>query len=383
MPHNGVMAPAAGRHAPCARLGGLVASGLDAVTSELSALDTTGRWAVLLPFAGRPVLARFDRWAPGPPEDVAGAWEGPIAWSSSMGRQAYVDAVEVVREHIAAGDVYQANVCRVMRADLPDAARSDIGGLHALLDRGNPAPFSGMLRLPDHGIHVATASPELFLRSVPSTSGGDEGYLESGPIKGTGRTPQDLTEKDRAENVMIVDLVRNDLSRVSVPGTVSVPDLLALEEHPGLVHLVSRVRGRLTPAATWPEIMAATFPPGSVTGAPKIAALGIIDEVEPVSREVYCGAIGWVDADRGTAELAVSIRTFWHDGETLKFGTGAGITWGSDAQREWEETELKAARLIALASGCWPSADDPPTTGASTLEPSLARVGSAETRSPA
>lgn len=288
-----------------------------------------------------------------------------------------------MREHIAAGDVYQANVCRVMRADLPDAARSDIGGLHALLDRGNPAPFSGMLRLPDHGIHVATASPELFLRSVPSTSGGDEGYLESGPIKGTGRTPQDLTEKDRAENVMIVDLVRNDLSRVSVPGTVSVPDLLALEEHPGLVHLVSRVRGRLTPAATWPEIMAATFPPGSVTGAPKIAALGIIDEVEPVSREVYCGAIGWVDADRGTAELAVSIRTFWHDGETLKFGTGAGITWGSDAQREWEETELKAARLIALASGCWPSADDPPTTGASILEPSLARVGSAETRSPA
>ncbi len=346
------MAPALDPSAPCARLGGLVASGLVSVSSDLDVLDTEGRWAVLLPYDGAPVLARFERWEPGPPDDVAGELAGPADWHSSMDRDAYVDAVEEVRERIAAGDVYQANVCRVLAATLPDPARSDIGGLHALLERGNPAPYSGMLRLPDQGVHVATASPELFLRLVPDPEGART--IASGPIKGTGRSPEDLSDKDRAENVMIVDLVRNDLSRVSQPGTISVPDLLVLERHPGLVHLVSRVQGRLRDGVSWPDIVEASFPPGSVTGAPKIAALRIIDEVEPAPRGPYCGAFGWVDADLGAAELAVSIRTFWRDGVTLRFGTGAGITWGSDAQREWDETELKASRLTALAAGCWP-----------------------------
>jgi len=346
------MGPALDPHAPCARLGGLVASGLVSVSSDLDALDTEGRWAVLLPYDGVPVLARFENWAPGPPEDVAGEWTGPTGWDSSMDRDAYVDAVEEVRDRIAAGDVYQANVCRVLSAMLPDPARSDIGGLHALLEGGNPAPYAGMLRLPDQGVHVATASPELFLRLGPGADGAPT--IESGPIKGTGRSPEDLSDKDRAENVMIVDLVRNDLSRVSQPGTVSVPDLLALERHPGLVHLVSRVQGRIRDGVSWRDIVEASFPPGSVTGAPKIAALRIIDEVEPASRGPYCGAFGWVDADLGAAELAVSIRTFWRDGASVRFGTGAGITWGSNAEREWDETELKAARLIALAAGRWP-----------------------------
>ena len=155
---------------------------------------------------------------------------------------------------------------------------------------------------------------------------------------------------------MIVDLVRNDLGRVCETGSVTVPDLCVVEKHPGLVHLVSTVEGTLRDGAGWPELLTATFPPGSVTGAPKSSALRIIDALETAPRGPYCGAVGWVDADRGVGELAVGIRTFWLDRQdpqapVLRFGTGAGITWGSDPDREWAETELKAARLVAIASG--------------------------------
>jgi para-aminobenzoate synthetase component 1 len=170
------------------------------------------------------------------------------------------------------------------------------------------------------------------------------------PIKGTGATVADISEKDRAENIMIVDMARNDLSRVATTGGVDVPALNELEEYPGLVHLVSTIRAALDPGVTWPQIFAATFPPASVSGAPKSSALRIIRELEPVPRATYCGAIGWVDADSQTASLAVGIRTFWLDGGQLRFGTGAGITWGSNAQAEWAETELKADLLIGLAS---------------------------------
>ncbi len=128
-----------------------------------------------------------------------------------------------------------------------------------------------------------------------------------------------------------------------------VPALCAVEEHPGLAHLVSTVEGTLRRDVTWPEILDATFPPGSVTGAPKVAALQVIDELEPLPRGPYCGALGWVDADRVTASLNVAIRTFWFDEGELHFGTGGGITWGSDPAGEWAETELKASRLIPLA----------------------------------
>jgi para-aminobenzoate synthetase component 1 len=167
------------------------------------------------------------------------------------------------------------------------------------------------------------------------------------------RTAADLSYKYAAKNITIVDLVRNDLSRVSVPGSVVVPELLQVQEHPGLVHLVSYVEGRLVEGTTWPELLEATFPPGSVTGAPKLAALDVIAELETASRENYCGAFGWVDADTGEAELAVAIRTFWLRDNLLHFGTGAGITWGSEAAAEWRETELKAARLIGIAAGTW------------------------------
>ncbi|MFI6061854.1 chorismate-binding protein [Streptomyces sp. NPDC051286] len=334
-----------------ARFGGLVASDLRDVTSDPSALDSSGFWAVCADFEGRLVCARFGTVRTEPvPAPVPGAWRGPGAgdWVSSLDRAAYTAGVRRIREHIAAGEVYQANLCRVMTAELPDPAAADVDALTALLARGNPAPYAGTIRLPAHGVEIATASPELFLSRDGRT-------VESGPIKGTGRTEADLLEKDHAENVMIVDLVRNDLGRVCATGSVTVPDLCVVEKHPGLVHLVSTVRGRLADGAGWPELLAAAFPPGSVTGAPKSSALRIIESLETAPRGPYCGGIGWVDADRATAGLAVGIRTFWIDrtgvAPVLRFGTGAGITWGSDPEREWDETELKAARLLAVASG--------------------------------
>ena len=337
---------------PLARFGDRVATGLADVTSDPAALDSTGFWAVAADFEGRLTCARFTDVREEPvPAPVPGVWRGPSAgdWTSSLDRAAYTAGVRRVREHIAAGEVYQANLCRVLCA--PVAPDADVDALTALLARGNPAPYAGTIRLPEHGVEIATASPELFLRR--------EGRIvESGPIKGTGRTEADLLEKDYAENVMIVDLVRNDIGRVCATGTVTVPDLCAVEKHPGLVHLVSTVRGELRPGAGWPETLAAAFPPGSVTGAPKSSALRIIDALETAPRGPYCGGIGWVDADRGVGELAVGIRTFWIDravggGPLLRFGTGAGITWGSDPEGEWRETELKASRLLAVASGAY------------------------------
>ncbi|WP_019066332.1 chorismate-binding protein [Streptomyces hokutonensis] len=335
--------------APLARFGGRVATGLLDVTSDPEALDSTGFWAVAADFEGRLTCARFSDVRPEPvPAPVPGAWRGPVtdAWTSSLDRAAYTAGVRRIREHIAAGEVYQANLCRVLSA--PVAPDADVDALTALLARGNPAPYAGTIRLPGHGVEISTASPELFLRRTGRV-------VESGPIKGTGRTEADLLQKDYAENVMIVDLVRNDLGRVCGTGTVTVPDLCVVEKHPGLVHLVSTVRGELPTDAAWRELLAAAFPPGSVTGAPKSSALRIIDALETVPRGPYCGGIGWVDADRGTGELAVGIRTFWIDRAdgVLRFGTGAGITWGSDPEGEWRETELKASRLLAVASGAY------------------------------
>jgi para-aminobenzoate synthetase component 1 len=332
----------------------MLARGLVDTTSDITAIGGGGWWAVLATFEGEVVCARFADVRPAPLP--GGCWVGPAAgaWRTSMDRQTYVAAVERTRAHIAAGTVYQANICRVLRARLPDPARADVAGLASLLAAGNPAPYGGVVRLPagpglPGGLAVATASPELFLRRSGQV-------VESGPIKGTGRTAADLRTKDEAENVMIVDLVRNDLGVVARTGSVTVPALLQVEPHPVLVHLVSVVRGELRAGADWPELLAATFPPGSVSGAPKSSALRIIGELEPVPRGPYCGAVGWASGDRGV--LAVGIRTFWIEGDEVCFGTGAGITWGSDPVAEWEETELKAERLLRVAGGTW-QADHP------------------------
>jgi para-aminobenzoate synthetase component I len=313
------------------------------VTSDLGALDSRGRWAVVVPFDGAPVCARFATVRPARPWPGP-VWKGPAPddWTSSLDRAAFCRGVDHIRSSIAAGDVYQVNLTRRLSAPLPSGA-PDVAALGAALGAGNPAPYAAVVRLPAAGCHVASASPERFLRR-------DGRVVTSSPIKGTAADPSGFLAKDRAENVMIVDLVRNDLGRVCEWGTVTVPALCAVEPHPGLVHLVSTVTGRLRPGIGWAELIAATFPPGSVTGAPKLAALEVISRLEPVPRGVYCGAIGWVDADRRQGDLNVAIRTFWIDDGRLHLGTGGGITWDSTPEGEWAETELKARRLLAVAS---------------------------------
>lgn len=326
-----------------AAVGGRLATGLLDVTADVAALDGSGFWVVVLPFDGAPVCARFANVRP-----VAGrqarTWMGPAAdaWRSNLDRDGFTAGVQAIRSGIAAGDVYQVNLTRRLSAPLPTDA--DVVALGAALAGGNPAPHAAVVRLPTHGVHVASASPERFLRR-------DGRLVESQPIKGTAATEDGFLPKDRAENVMIVDLVRNDLGRVCEWGSVEVPALCAVEHHPGLVHLVSTVRGTLRAGVGWAETLEATFPPGSVTGAPKLAALEVIAALEPIGRGPYCGAIGWVDADRRQGDLNVAIRTFWFDEGMVHLGTGGAITWDSDPNGEWDETVLKARRLLSVASG--------------------------------
>ena len=336
---------------PLAVVGGRLLTDLVDVTSDLAALDSAGFWAVVLPFDAPAVCARFAtvrpaRPWPGPP------WRGPAAdtWVSTLDEGKFCAGVTAIRASIAAGDVYQVNLTRRLAAPLPPHAEADVAALGAALAGGNPAPYSAVVRIPSIGCHVASASPERFLRR-------DGRLVASSPIKGTAAHAGAFLPKDRAENVMIVDLVRNDLGRVCEWGSVEVPSLCAVESHPGLVHLVSTVTGRLRAGTTWADVVAATFPPGSVTGAPKLAALDVISRLEPGPRGVYCGAVGWVDADRAQGDLNVAIRTFWIEDGRLHLGTGGGITWDSTPAGEWAETELKARRLLGVASA-------PPRTSA-------------------
>ncbi|MDQ3146935.1 MAG: anthranilate synthase component I family protein [Actinomycetota bacterium] len=329
--------------APVAAVGGRLATGLLDVTSDIAALDGEGFWVVVLAFDSPPVCARFERDRPlvGRP---GRHWSGPPpgSWRSSLDHGAFTARVRAIRRSIGDGDVYQVNLTRRLSAPLPGDA--DVLALGAALAGGNPSPYAAVVRLPGHGVHVASASPERFLRR-------DGDRVESRPIKGTALVPGGFLDKDRAENVMIVDLVRNDLGRVCEYGTISVPALCAVEHHPGLVHLVSTVRGRLRPEVGWAGLLEATFPPGSVTGAPKLAALGAIARLEPVPRGPYCGAVGWVDASARRGDLNVAIRTFWFADDEVHLGTGGAVTWDSDPGGEWDETELKARRLLAVASG--------------------------------
>ena len=335
-----------------ARFGSRWARDVVEIADHVECLDMGGFWAVVVTFEGEVRCIRFAQVTD--PQAVTGqplpasAWApltGP--WTSSLEETAYLAGVSQIRDRIAAGEVYQVNLCRVMSHPLHDDA--DLAGLETLVRQGNPAPYGGCVHVPDAGLDVLSASPEAFLVRRA-------GRIESRPIKGTATTMSSMLVKDYAENVMIADLVRNDLSAVCRPGTVSVDALCEPEQHPGLAHLVTTVSGELRSGAGWGDILSATFPPGSVSGAPKSSALRVIADLETVPRGPYCGAIGWVDADAGEAEIAVGIRTFWADRDAtgqrwLRFGTGAGITWGSEPGQEWAETELKAARLIGIASG--------------------------------
>jgi para-aminobenzoate synthetase component 1 len=259
-------------------------------------------------------------------------------WSSSLSRSDYEAGVRAVVALIEAGDCYQVNLTRRLTCDRP----ADVVALFAALLRANPAPHAALLRLGETA--AVSASPELFLRRE-----GTE--VETRPIKGTSARAAALvaSAKDRAENVMIADLARNDLGRVCRFGSVHVPALCAVEAHPGLFHLVSSVRGRLRPGVGTGALVRATFPPASITGAPKPRVMQAIEDLEPVRRGIYCGAIGYIDDDGEEAELNVAIRTFTVIGARTHFGVGAGIVADSDPASEWAETELKAARLLAAA----------------------------------
>lgn len=254
--------------------------------------------------------------------------------TTSLDRAAFENAVCRIIELLEAGDCYQVNLTRRLAWPVtPDTAE-----LYSALSHGNPAPHSALIDLAGTG--VVSASPERFLAW-------DGRNVETRPIKGTDRDPAALaaSAKDRAENVMIVDLARNDLGRVCEPGSVHVPQLCALEAHPGLFHLVSTVRGRRRTDAGLGDLLAAALPPASVTGAPKPRVLQAIEDLEPVRRGVYCGAVGWIDTAHHRGDLSVAIRTFTVHDDGTRLGVGAGIVADSDPAREWEETELKASRV--------------------------------------
>jgi para-aminobenzoate synthetase component I len=280
-------------------------------------------------------------------------------WRSSLDRATFECHVESILEHIGAGDCYQVNLTRRLTSE----SAVDPVALFAALERYNPSPHGAFLRVRGASgapaLAVVSASPERFL----SWRGAE---VETRPIKGTGTDPATLSAsaKDRSENVMIVDLARNDLGRVCEPGSVFVPALCALEAHPGLHHLVSTVRGRRRAGIGVGPLVRATFPPASVTGAPKPRVMQIIEDLEPVRRGVYCGAVGWIDTERDQGDLNVAIRTFTVANRRTHLGVGAGIVADSDPAGEWAETELKAARLLAAAGAEAGRAREAALTGA-------------------
>jgi para-aminobenzoate synthetase component 1 len=305
------------------------------ISNDPACLDKGGFWAVVNTFEGEWICARFANVISSKLPDTN--WQGVSGlWQSSQTQEEFESNVNLIKERIAEGHIYQVNLCRV----LTTACQQSLLGLAGKLQQSNPAPFASYLNLP--GIEIASASPELFLERNGEV-------IKTTPIKGTSKV-DDFGEKDRAENVMIVDLMRNDFGAICKPGSVDVPRLLSSESHPGLFHLVSDITGRLSAGISWSKILTSLLPAGSISGAPKSSALKLIKEIEKIDRGPYCGVIGWIDNDQ--ALLSVGIRIFWsqNDGR-INFGTGAGITWQSDAASEWEETQLKAKRLIAIASG--------------------------------
>jgi para-aminobenzoate synthetase component 1 len=318
-------------------MGNRYATNLQLVTHDPREVTEDGFWAVSITFEGKWTCAKF---ADVKQSDFTSDGSEFVTsnFSSSMSKAEYVSYVSNIQEDISNGEVYQANACRILSATI--SSDFSLAPLFASILQNNPAPYSSYLRIP--GLEMASASPELFLKRKGAK-------VTSSPIKGTRPSGgSDFGSKDQAENVMIVDLIRNDLGQICKDGSIDVPRLLAIEEHPGLDHLVSDVTGELKDGLKWHEVITPLLPPGSVSGAPKSSAVRIIAEHE-INRGPYCGALGWIQGD--SCELAVAIRTFWKEEEILKFGTGAGITWASDPQAEWEETELKAQRLIKIASG--------------------------------
>jgi para-aminobenzoate synthetase component I len=275
----------------------------------------------------------------------------PSTFTSSLDRDAYMAGVEAVRRFVARGDVYQANLTRRLSAPFDE----DPWPLYRRLRTGDPSLYAAYLDLGDRRA-ILSASPEPFIAVDRA------GRVTTDPIKGTrprGRTREEdralacellASEKDRAENVMIVDVLRNDLGRVCTPGTVRVPRLCRLERTAAVQHLVSTVTGRLEPGRDAFDVLAASFPGGSITGAPKIRAMELLEELEPVRRGPYTGALGWFGPD-GAMASSILIRTFVADGRRLSLHVGGGITYRSDPAAEWDETVAKARGPLSAIGG--------------------------------
>jgi len=270
---------------------------------------------------------------------------GPIV--GNFTRERYLAAVRRAKDYIAAGDIFQVNLSQRFSTRLAVGPAE----LYRRLRRANPAPFAAYLSLDHVGGAVLSSSPERFLKVV-------DGHVETRPIKGTrprGRTPEEdqrqaaelrASVKDAAELTMIVDLERNDLGRVCDYGSVVVTEHKALETYASVFHLVSTVEGKLHQGRDLVDLLKATFPGGSITGAPKIRAMEIIDELEPTQRSVYTGSIGYIGLD-GTCDLNIAIRTILVRGSRAFFQVGGGIVADSDPEAEYRETLDKGRRLFA------------------------------------
>lgn len=279
-------------------------------------------------------------------DPAAGDAQGDLPLTAHFTRETYCRAVQRIKDHILDGDVFE--VCLTHRLEAPQTA--DPWDLYQELRRINPAPFAAYLQLP--AARVVCASPERFLRLGP------DAIAESRPIKGTRPRGRDAaederlkreleaSEKDRAENLMIVDLVRNDLGRVCKYGTVTVPELQIVESYATVFQMVSTIRGELADDCDGLDLVRACFPGGSMTGAPKIEALKIIDGLEPVRRGIYAGAIGYLDY-AGTLDLNIVIRSIICREGRCYFNVGGAVVADSDPEAEYQETLDKARALIA------------------------------------
>ncbi len=267
-------------------------------------------------------------------------------WTSNFSRVEYEKAISSTVEFILAGDIFQANITQCFQAAIPRGF--DAFAFYLRLRRANPAPFAAFL---DYGdVQIASSSPERLLNFDGKT-------IEARPIKGTRRRDDDpardaaliaelaSSRKDRAENVMIVDLLRNDLSRVAKPGTVRVPMLCGLETYASVHHLTSVITAELREAKTMGDVIAATFPGGSITGAPKIRAMEVIAELEKIPRGIYCGSIGYFGFN-GHADLNIAIRTAQFAGGIARVQAGGGITARSNPAAEYDESLTKIKRLM-------------------------------------
>ncbi|WP_235666706.1 aminodeoxychorismate synthase component I [Aeromonas veronii] len=266
------------------------------------------------------------------------------AWQSNMSRAEYGEKFARIQEYLAAGDCYQINLTQRFSAPY----QGDEWQAYCLLATANKAPFSAFIRLPDSAL--LSLSPERFLLL-------DGRHIETKPIKGTRpRHPDPATDrqvarelaqadKDRSENLMIVDLLRNDIGRVSRPGSVSVPHLFAVESFPAVHHLVSTIHGELDARWQGVDLLRACFPGGSITGAPKIRAMEIIEELEPQRRNAYCGSIGYL-SQHGRMDTSICIRTLIAEAGRLHCWAGGGIIADSDSDSEYQETYDKVARIL-------------------------------------